>query len=1161
MNSKKQKNILRKSSAYGLTGVVLFSGLLMGNSASADELNPSVDNQAVSGVLTTSPGVSDEHFVTDNTATINALDTTMTATPASGVVETAPTMNVNSTTVSTLEVIKETANIPIPEVKEVEPIVLKNETPTPKVSINNDTPKTPKEEPVSIHDNEVTVGVNELNVINPNERIDTGASNATGQVTLNAKSSTTTETVESTTIEHHPMDLIAILDLSASVWNNEFEGTPTGTSGDSFRSNLAITKDLIERGLTDNDHVMFAMYYTNNEKSYEVGGTYKGDASNLLSKSDALKYLEKMISESQSEEFPSFEKTDMDYKGKAGGFEEVYNSFSNKNERVSVIQFTDGWGKDEAIDTTFADWATKNAKTFMSIIRTPDASKGNSLSSTTSMKKAGHPNIYFAQVGNDDKTKGDVLEAFKNTAVEKKTSTTVNKTVKQNVELSLVSDNGVRITSVSLIRPNGISENLTVSNGQVVFKQEQAEDGEYTLKYNFEGSGSITVLGKVDGKEVINKKESLAKRASVILKVEDSSGKEILSESVLTAIEGSDYSLKSPTAEGYHISLKENSAPSVGKVGNSDTIVTYVVSPIAGTVKSMFLDRDGGELAPTKILASDKLGMDWSSLAPTEITKDNVVYRLSSKPSTEYGKLGTETVVLKYQYTPKKYARTVFLRVLNALDNSEILGKTPVVSGWQGETYEANAPTLNGWKLELAENTLVGTFGDSDTVITYKAKQEAGTVSSTYKDNNGTELAPTNIVSKDGYVGDAWSLDSIPAFLEVSGKKYLLSSKSKVINGNLTTDNLVLPMTYDRERAGTITAKFVGTGGVQLAGDLIISKDGFTSDTWKVEDFPKEFVIDGKKWLLTSVPVDMNGILDLNDVTLTFEYSREKAGKVIAKFINSEGESILSDEIVSQNGFTGDSWKASEPADKVEFNGKVYVLNKSPQKTNGLLGINDLTLTYEYVREKAGKVVAKFINEEGVVISKDITVSENGYTRDRWEMTQNIPQKVEFNGKVYILKTVPKETLGILGVDDVVLTFEYAREKAGKVVVKFVDEIGREISKEIVVSEGGYTNDLWKFSDKAPTEIEFEGKVYTLNVSPKELKGFLGINDITLKFIYKEKSTPVEHTVVESSKTSQPVYNTTQKTLPKTGFESNIATSVMGIVTGLFAFWVAHKRK
>lgn len=94
---------------------------------------------------------------------------------------------------------------------------------------------------------------------------------------------------------------------------------------------------------------------------------------------------------------------------------------------VSVIQYTDGWmdsGKVEVMDKSFAEWAKKRAKTFMSVVNRNKVTDNdtNSMQSINQMRELGHPNIYD-MTGKDPKTVDDeIIKQFLETATVKVTA-------------------------------------------------------------------------------------------------------------------------------------------------------------------------------------------------------------------------------------------------------------------------------------------------------------------------------------------------------------------------------------------------------------------------------------------------------------------------------------------------------------------------------------------------------------------------------------------------------------------------------------------------------------------------------------------------------------------------------------------------------------------
>ena len=64
-------------------------------------------------------------------------------------------------------------------------------------------------------------------------------------------------------------------------------------------------------------------------------------------------------------------------------------STAKKNKYVSVVQFTDEWVPNEDIDTSFAEWSKKNAKTFMSVIY--NKTDNPAISESQDRRKSEHP--------------------------------------------------------------------------------------------------------------------------------------------------------------------------------------------------------------------------------------------------------------------------------------------------------------------------------------------------------------------------------------------------------------------------------------------------------------------------------------------------------------------------------------------------------------------------------------------------------------------------------------------------------------------------------------------------------------------------------------------------------------------------------------------------
>ena len=328
----------------------------------------------------------------------------------------------------------------------------------------------------------------------------------------------------SETVQRKPMDLIAIVDFSSSLQAKRPEA-------------LRQLKTLIEKNLNTGDRVMLQGYIYNKEESYTAHGAQldyaklrnadweTGFSTKLVTKEEALSIIDKWLGinppntpngvATYSEYFNAAARAmgDLGFKTdevdgnnfvKKVPFEEVYTSQPNKNQTVSVIQFTDGWGDKEQMDPTFAAWAKKNAKTFMSVVNRNQVSAedNNGEFSINSMKELGHPNIYDSTGKDKEVVMKEILEQFKNTAVETFTS---KKKITSKGVINITADENTKLTSVKLVSPSGKKQDLKIEKNSVKAEVELTEKGDYTVEYDFEAVNNKA--GKVKGTFTVNSKE------------------------------------------------------------------------------------------------------------------------------------------------------------------------------------------------------------------------------------------------------------------------------------------------------------------------------------------------------------------------------------------------------------------------------------------------------------------------------------------------------------------------------------------------------------------------------------------------------------------------------------------------------------------------------
>ena len=333
---------------------------------------------------------------------------------------------------------------------------------------------------------------------------------------------TKSSTSSTSTKAHEPMDLIQIIDLSGSVSDGEYKQR-NGVSGARKRQ-INDMIYVIEHQLTDQDHVMLAFYGTNKGDSYTVGGQDGGIATKLLSKKEAIDLLNKINANPQVHEMsqswvlipnvikPMLAGITADA-ANGTGFEDVYKAQSNKNNVVSVLQFTDDWtaSESEDIDTSFASWAKSTAKTFMTVV---DTSLPDEALSVKQMKKAGHPNIKVFNRLDAPGRSEEIAKLFESTATVTKTTTT-----KQKAHVSITPEDGITLTKASLVSADGKTIDLKIDGNKVSADLNDLADGKYTVNYSFKGDvksvKKITSSVSVDGKEVDKKEDTISPVAPV----------------------------------------------------------------------------------------------------------------------------------------------------------------------------------------------------------------------------------------------------------------------------------------------------------------------------------------------------------------------------------------------------------------------------------------------------------------------------------------------------------------------------------------------------------------------------------------------------------------------------------------------------------------------
>ena len=375
---------------------------------------------------------------------------------------------------------------------------------------------------------------------------------ASDKIEFEAKSKV--ETTTNTTKSRKSMTFVEIIDFSGSLSSTEMKMKGYTGSVDIRREQLKNIKTIIDTKLTDEDDVYLGFYTGNYAKTYGIqgGSSASGAITRKLKKAEASKLIGDLLSptvfgtknpayqpESLKNTEPEFlsplddangenlvsalqnKFSSLFYQAKANddlGFEEIIDRDRDQSKTLSVLQFTDFWYNNEEMDKTFAEWAKKNSKTFMTVIDREfvpaDQNAGTGFkpdNSEKQMKALGHPNIYIRSEINA-KTEADIIKQFESTAVEKVESKTT--VTKQKGIVEVVASKGLKLTSVKMIAPNGTSVDLPIQDGKATFSGDLS-DGKYTVAYTYTGEGTVSAKALADGKTVAEKVSSLKSDSAV----------------------------------------------------------------------------------------------------------------------------------------------------------------------------------------------------------------------------------------------------------------------------------------------------------------------------------------------------------------------------------------------------------------------------------------------------------------------------------------------------------------------------------------------------------------------------------------------------------------------------------------------------------------------
>ena len=694
---------------------------------------------------------------------------------------------------------------------------------------------------------------------------------------------------------------------------------------------------------------------------------------------------------------------------------------------------------------------------------------------------------------------------------------------------------------------NGMKPNrITTAEGKVYELVPTATKGEQTGKVVAGETKEVTYVYKeVTGDVVVH---YVDKEGNTIAADKDDLKGASLSEKYDTAVDNKPEKITAEDGTVYYITkagLKDGSKPETGNVVEGKTDVTYVYEK-AGSVIVNYQTEDGTPLVGTadgKDVASGakdtdngKPGSEYNTadngLKPNRITTaEGKVYELVPT-ATKGDETGTvesgQTKEVTYVY--KEVKGNVVVKYEDTEGNTlaeDEKDETDASLNVKYDTADHKKAeiTKDGVKYYLTAKELkddskpaTGDVVEGTTTVTY-VYEKAGQVVVNYQTEDGTPLVGVDADGANVASGAKDTVDGKPGsdyttadngmkptrITTAEGKVYELvptatkgDETGKVVAGETKEVTYVY-----KEVTGDVVVHYVDTEGNVIADDKEDTKGASLNAKYDTTDNkPEKIEKDGTVYYLTAKALKDDSKPENGDVVegkteVTYVY--EKAGQVVVHYTDEKGNTIQVDAVDTKDGKPNSDYNTADndmkPNRITTPEGKVYEL--IPQSTKGdetgkVKAGETTEVTYVY-KEITGNVVVHYVDTEGNTLAEDTKDVENGSLSDKYDTTDNKPAKLEKDGTVYYLtakelKDGSKPENGAVVEGTTEITYVY--EKAGNVLVHYVDEAGNTLQADAVDTKDGQPGAKYDTSDKdmKPTRITTpEGKVYEL--VPASTKG------------------------------------------------------------------------
>ena len=370
--------------------------------------------------------------------------------------------------------------------------------------------------------------------------------------------------------------------------------------------------------------------------------------------------------------------------------------------------------------------------------------------------------------------------------------------------------------------------------------------------------------------------------------------------------------------------------------GSQTVIYEYRRKP-AGDVTTVYVDDEGNVISTPDVQSGvGKLGLPYTTTARTIPN-----FTLVSTPVNANGVFtsGPQTVTYVYR---RSDAGNVTVYHKSVYDNSDLSSPT-VLDGTRklGLPYTTSPETYSDYEIDTVPANATGTFASGAQTVTYlyKRKTAAG-VRVNYLDNHGNSIETPDDITGTENVGLPYTTSpkTIPY--------YDLITVPTNANGVFTVAPITVDYIYKRQDAGNVVIEHLDeNGNVPLETPEVL--DGteklgmpYTSSVKSFDNFD-----------VISVPTNSNGTFVSGSQTVTYVYRRKDAGNVIARYLNTAGLPIESDEILDGTRSLGLPYATTE---KAIAGYSLYLIQGA---NTGIFTTGEIVVTYIYKKDPSAVII------------------------------------------------------------------------------------------------------------------------------------------------------------------------------------------------------------